>query len=113
MEIWYSNQWNTVCDDSWSISDARVVCRQLGYSSGVSARCCASFGQGTGSILLDDLKCTGSEGSLLSCPHSGLNVHNCGHGEDAGVICKLTCSFEIVNHLKAYSQTCCTCGNES
>ena len=33
MEICISNQWGTVCDDSWGSADATVVCRQLGYST--------------------------------------------------------------------------------
>ena len=31
--------------------------------------------------------CSGTEDSLHSCPHNGVGNHNCGHHEDAGVIC--------------------------
>ena len=88
VEIWYSSQWNTVCDDSWDISDATVVCQQLGYRGAVTAHQSAHFGQGSGQILLDDLQCTGREASLLECSHSGINVHDCEHREDASVTCE-------------------------
>lgn len=48
----------------------------------------ASFGRGSGPIFLDDTTCSGDESSLIACPNRGIGRHNCGHSEDAGVICK-------------------------
>ena len=55
------------------------------YYIGAIARGNAFFGQGVGSIVIDDAQCTGSESALIACKNT--TMHNCGHSEDAGVEC--------------------------
>ena len=47
----------------------------------------AHFGAGSGSIFLDNVRCTGSESSLLDCSHDTSVSCSSGHREDAGVRC--------------------------
>lgn len=91
VEIFHSGQWGTVCDDSWDLQDASVVCRQLGCGRALSAPHDATFGQGSGPIWLDDVRCFGNETALKNCQHSGFGVHNCGHHKDASAVCE--CKF--------------------
>ena len=48
----------------------------------------AGFGQGTGSIWLDQVACAGTEARLASCPANPIGTHDCSHFEDAGVRCQ-------------------------
>ncbi|NXJ57671.1 DMBT1 protein, partial [Spizaetus tyrannus] len=87
VEVFYNNEWGTVCDDNWDLSDAMVVCRQLGCGVALSAPSSARFGWGAGPIWLDDVSCTGEETDLDKCQAKTRGIHNCHHGEDAGVVC--------------------------
>ncbi|KAI8520995.1 hypothetical protein Bbelb_007490 [Branchiostoma belcheri] len=88
VEVFLNGQWGTVCDDGWSLNEADVACRQLGFSRAERATTGASFGQGTGRIWMDDVSCSGSESRLQSCSYRGWESSNCWHSEDAGVVCR-------------------------
>ena len=90
VEIELDGEWGTICDDSWDLDDATVVCRVLGFDGASGAPGSAQFGEGSGPIVLDDVLCTGDEATLTDCPHPPFKQHNCGHTEDAGVICFTT-----------------------
>ena len=59
------------------------------------------FSNGSGSILLDELSCAGSESSLLECGHNPVGVHDCSHSEDAGVRCGGVCVCMFVLWMHA------------
>ena len=103
MELYYNGEWGTVCDDGWSSTDARVVCRQLGLGSYGYSRNYAYYGQGTGPIWLDNVYCTGSESAITSCSHLGFNItRSCSHREDAGVYCYATQGKALLNICTTY-----------
>ena len=67
------------------VMQKRLHCDALYINAGSTAHSFATFGQGTGAILLDDVNCNGNENNLTSCTYNA--NHNCAHSEDAGVTC--------------------------
>ncbi|CDQ87630.1 unnamed protein product [Oncorhynchus mykiss] len=87
VELWREEKWGTVCDDSWDLRDGGVVCAQLGCGSALNVSGeDGSFEAGVGQVLLDEVNCGGSERNLWECPSMG-TVNDCGHKEDAAVVC--------------------------
>uniref|UniRef100_A0A8C4TCI3 Soluble scavenger receptor cysteine-rich domain-containing protein SSC5D n=1 Tax=Erpetoichthys calabaricus TaxID=27687 RepID=A0A8C4TCI3_ERPCA len=95
VEIKYDGSWGTVCDDSWDLKDAQVVCRQLGCGEPASAD--LEFGGGIGIIWLNKVNCIGLESFLWDCPHALVGLNDCHHKEDAGVTCRDSQDLKLVN----------------
>ncbi|XP_014832978.1 PREDICTED: antigen WC1.1-like [Poecilia mexicana] len=96
VEVWKDGNWGTVCDDRWDLREAKVVCAQLGC--GTALRVTGQnglFPPGSGPIHLEELNCTGNEQNLWFCPGVQENS-DCGHKEDAGVVCSVSkTSFRV------------------
>ncbi|XP_054226502.1 T-cell differentiation antigen CD6 isoform X10 [Homo sapiens] len=92
VEMLEHGEWGSVCDDTWDLEDAHVVCRQLGCGWAVQALPGLHFTPGRGPIHWDQVNCSGAEAYLWDCP--GLpGQHYCGHKEDAGVVCSASRSL--------------------
>ncbi|XP_028407305.1 scavenger receptor cysteine-rich domain superfamily protein-like [Dendronephthya gigantea] len=91
VEVMYHGYWGTICDYSWDLRDARVVCHQLGYLDAVRTLQRDEVPAGSGQILLRYIHCTGEEHNITSCSHSSWGVSgNCPHYDNAGVQCSTT-----------------------
>ena len=84
LEIYYNNSWARVCNDGWDNTDATLVCKQLIGSIYTGTR--ATFGLGSGAILLDEVRCNSSQSNIFDCGHNGFGNHDCSRGS-AGVRC--------------------------
>ena len=67
VEILHNGEWGTICDDSFDMNEATVICRQLKLGKAVAAYSSARYGHGTGKIWMDDTQCTGNERKLQDC----------------------------------------------
>lgn len=78
-----------VCDEHFSDTDAKVVCRQLGYPTSEAVSRNTVYRSGSGTVWLGQVNCSGSEYALEACHHSSWEtVQCCCHSEVVGVQCK-------------------------
>ncbi|GAB1602356.1 deleted in malignant brain tumors 1 protein-like [Argonauta hians] len=86
VEVSYGNGWGRVCSDHWDNVKANVLCRSLGYETGLSHQD-NPYRQNTGTslpVLLNVGDCNGNETSIFEC--SRLPNEKCNYA-GAGVTC--------------------------
>ena len=92
MEVYHNGAWGTVCASTWTYEDALLACRTAGFNSAVRGLSQGNlyYGGGVGNVILDNVRCTGSESSFFDCPSNSWGVvsSQCSnHQNDAAVVC--------------------------
>jgi deleted-in-malignant-brain-tumors protein 1 len=81
LEVRVNGQWGSVCSQTATSANARVVCRQLGLQGGDILD---NVSHGSGPISLKGLNCTGEEAKVELCQATN---QGCDHSKDIGVKC--------------------------
>ena len=90
-----TKEWGYICDNSYDILDAHVICRMLNYSTAIEAlsNSLNLYGPAlSGSeFVLDSLDCTGMENSIYDCEKlTSDEAEVCDVSKVAGVRCALS-----------------------
>ena len=94
IELLYAGVWGAICDDLFTLTNADVVCRQLGYPGAVRV---GTFESDSAQIWLDDVSCFGNETSIEQCLHNDFNIYDCNFNTDqVGVECIGMLKFNVL-----------------
>ena len=75
VEIYLSGSWGLVRDDDWTMEDASVVCRQMGFVAAAGALQTGYSGvwPPRARVAVEQVQCTGKESSLLACKFNNVS----------------------------------------
>uniref|UniRef100_A0A1X7TIP6 SRCR domain-containing protein n=1 Tax=Amphimedon queenslandica TaxID=400682 RepID=A0A1X7TIP6_AMPQE len=112
LEVYCNGLWGTVCDDTFDATDAKVVCRQLGYSHFTLAHSGAvTAGSTSQPIWLDAVFCSSSYSCLATCESCpSIQYHNCRHSEDVAVACEFDSTETASSNILSTCSTASTSG---
>ncbi|XP_053374890.1 deleted in malignant brain tumors 1 protein-like [Mercenaria mercenaria] len=85
VEIHSIGLWGTICDHSFGMPEANVICSMVGYPKAVSYHGQAFYGEGKGPVFVDDLECGLNAAHLNNCTY--VTNDNCEHSDDVSVVC--------------------------
>ncbi|XP_038076898.1 deleted in malignant brain tumors 1 protein-like [Patiria miniata] len=88
--IHHDGRWGTICKAGWTLANAQVVCRELGFRAPEEALVDGRW-PGDGPIFLSGVSCKGDEDALDQCDLGEWYQHDCTHSMDVYVICAADC----------------------
>ena len=96
VEVFYDGSWGSVCSYGWDLTDANVVCRELGFDS---AREAGQIYTGYSRTVLSYPYCNGNELSLLDCNVQYTVRYNCYDSATVSCNCKSIISMLLYNSI--------------
>ena len=105
MEVYHDGEWGTICDDFFWRKDAKVACKQMGYTGAEAVLTDVAVAPDR-RFWLDDVNCTGSEMKLTECFYNNGRVDpqwgfaNCIPSEQVGVRCTASTTANSVEFNK-------------
>ena len=101
LEVYINGTWGTICSDGWTINEANVACRQMGFMRATPEDW---FYRDTSSVSNENMMvhyvdCTGNESHLMDCVHSCYQT--CVNKIEVGIRCTRQIIGEI-NYEQKY-----------
>jgi len=84
---YYNGLWGSVCDERFTVAEARVVCHSLGFGYIGRVTNIFPYSIGTGIISFTDVHCNGNESHISECSNSRWGSRNCEQYEYVAVSC--------------------------
>ncbi|KAL9984300.1 hypothetical protein ACROYT_G006575 [Oculina patagonica] len=103
VEVFYAGIWGTVRNSGWDMNAAHVVCRQLGYPGAILIGYSDQFGDGTGPVWFENVRCLGNESNFGECSKDVLGII---YYPSATVLCKLPYQSDCSQVTCANNGTC-------
>ncbi|XP_071111385.1 uncharacterized protein [Haliotis cracherodii] len=86
LELYYEGQWGRVCSTGFGVEEATVACRMLGHNT-IGASFTRHTKTSTPPVILDKVRCLGTELSFNECLHNPLVNVVCSTTTVAGIRC--------------------------
>ncbi|XP_065883870.1 scavenger receptor cysteine-rich domain superfamily protein-like isoform X6 [Dysidea avara] len=102
LELFFNNQWGTICINGFTRESADTACRQLGRSRALSFGEAdeLGFGQGNGTIHFSEVDCSDDDIHILHCDNNSSRISQCTHGDDVGLVCSGITAFQFTGGVR-------------
>ncbi|KAL9959877.1 hypothetical protein ACROYT_G033247 [Oculina patagonica] len=87
VEVFYRGKWGKICRSEWGITDAQVICRQLGFKDALAEFIGSDVQDSEIPFLMSDVDCKGDKPELAYCRRTDGKV-DCSDDKGAEALCE-------------------------